>query len=140
LRKYAPVDADFLRFLMQHSSGLDLIPAPEGGDMTRELPPEPFLKRSIATQIRIHPGRPPVGFERGESEPFVVTPAVPGEKRGIGDPNVVRQTEYLTRADIPRKDSGCSQSSPKRNLIDDAQIEGHPEDPLACSESLSASG
>ena len=123
------LDADFLQgFLIQHSSGLDLIPAPEGGDATRELQPGAisqtfdFLRpryEFVLVDLPVGLNERNLELIRCCDQLYLVTVAEVAAIR-----NVVRQTEYFMRNDIPReKIRVVLNRHQKRNLIDDAQIE-----------------
>src|SRR6185369_1486897 len=123
------LDADFLQgFVMQHSSGLDLIPASEGGDSARDLLPGAisqtfdFLRpryEFILADLPVGLNEKNLELVRGCDQLFLVTVAEVAAIR-----NVVRQTEYLVRNDVPReKIKVVLNRHQKRNLIEDAQIE-----------------
>ena len=123
------LDADFLQgFVMQHSSGLDLIPASEGGDAARDLMPGAisqtfdFLRpryEFILVDLPVGLNEKNLELVRGCDQLFLVTVAEVAAIR-----NVVRQTEYLVRNDVPReKIRVVLNRHQKRNLIEDAQIE-----------------
>ena len=113
---------------MQHSSGLDLIPAPDGGEAMHELQPGAisqtfdFLRpRYEFIMVDFPVGLNEKNFElvRSCDQLYLITVAEVAAIR-----NVVRQTEYFMRNDIPReKIRVVLNRHQKRNLIDDAQIE-----------------
>ncbi len=124
------LDADFLQsFLMKHSSGLELIPAPEGSSSTREDIPAQALSRTLDfLRLRyefIVIDLPPALSEenlaviRECDQLYLVTVAEVSAVR-----NVVRQLEFLGSKDIPRKKlQVVLNRDSKRKIITDAQIE-----------------
>lgn len=123
------LDADFLQsFLMQHSSGLDLIAAPEGSDSTGEVLPGSisqtfdFLRSRyefILVDLPVGLNEKNLELMRYCDQIYLVTVAEVSAVR-----NVVRQFEYFSRADIPRdKIRVVLNRYEKRNIIADSQIE-----------------
>ncbi len=123
------LDADFLQsFLMQHSSGVDLIGAPEGSDSTREILPGSlsqtfdFLRSKyefILVDLPVGLNEKNLELMRYCDQIYLVTVAEVSAVR-----NVVRQLEYFGRADIPReKIRVVLNRYEKRNIIGDSQIE-----------------
>jgi pilus assembly protein CpaE len=123
------LDSDFLQgFLMQHSSGVDLIAAPEGSDSTRELLPGAISQTFDFLRLRYDfiLVDLPVGLNERNLELirhcdqlYVVTVAEVSAIR-----NVIRQFEHFTRAEIPHdKVHVVLNRYQKRGLISDAQIE-----------------
>lgn len=123
------LDADFLQsFLMQHSSGVDLIGAPEGSDSTREVLPGSlsqtfdFLRSKyefILVDLPVGLNEKNLELMRYCDQIYLVTVAEVSAVR-----NVVRQLEYFGRADIPReKVRVVLNRYEKRNIIGDSQIE-----------------
>jgi pilus assembly protein CpaE len=123
------LDADFLQsFLMQHSSGVDLIGAPEGSESTREVPPGSlsqtfdFLRSRyefILVDLPVGLNEKNLELMRYCDQIYLVTIAEVSAVR-----NVVRQFEYFSRADIPRdKIRVVLNRYEKRNIIADNQIE-----------------
>src|SRR6266550_5823145 len=102
------LDAELLQsFLAHHSSGLDLIPAPEGNDAPRRILPGAvsqtfdFLKmRYDYILVDMAPGLSDENLEmiRHCDQLHVVTVAEVSALR-----NVVRHFDYLTRKEIPRE-------------------------------------
>jgi pilus assembly protein CpaE len=123
------LDSDFLQgFLMQHSSGVDLIPAPEGSDSTRELLPGAISQTFDFLRLRYEfiLVDLPVGLNERNLElirhcdqVYLVTVAEVSAIR-----NVIRQLEHFTRAEVLRdKVRVVLNRHQKRSLIADAQIE-----------------
>ena len=124
------LDTDFLQsFLMKHSSGLELIPAPEGSSATREDIPAQALSRTLDfLRLRyefIVIDLPPalskenLAVIRECDQLYLVTVAEVSAVR-----NVVRQLEFLSSKDIPRKKlQVVLNRDSKRKIITDAQIE-----------------
>lgn len=124
------MDADFLEsFLMRHSSGLELIPAPEGSVGTRDaLPPGALTSTLDFLRPRyefILVDLPPalndenLAVIRDCDQLYLVTVAEVSAVR-----NVVRQLEYFSRKDIPReKIRVVLNRHHKRNVVTDEQIE-----------------
>lgn len=124
------LDADFLQsFLMKHSSGLDLIPAPEGANTTRDLPPNGALSQTLDFL------RPRYEFILADLPPalsaenlvviqncdqlYLITVAEVAAVR-----NVVRQLEHLRQEGVAReKVRVVLNRYHKKNVITDAQIE-----------------
>ena len=124
------LDSDFLQsFLMRHSSGLDLIPAPEGSVASREALPGGALVHTLnflrARYEFILIDLPPALNEenlaviRDCDQLYLVTVAEVSAIR-----NVVRQLEYFASKNIPRdKVRVVLNRHHKRNVVSDAQIE-----------------
>jgi pilus assembly protein CpaE len=124
------MDADFLEsFLMRHSSGLELIPAPEGSVSIRDaLPPGALTSTLDFLRPRyefILVDLPPalndenLAVIRDCDQLYLVTVAEVSAVR-----NVVRQLEYFSRKDIPReKIRVVLNRHHKRNVVTDDQIE-----------------
>lgn len=123
------LDNDLLQsFLIQHSSGLEIIPAPESGDSVRAHLPGAISQtleflRSRYDNVLIDL---PVGLNETNLEVIgccdqVYLVAV-AEVAAIR--NVVRQLEYFRNKDISRdKVQVVLNRWHKRNVVDDAQIE-----------------
>jgi pilus assembly protein CpaE len=124
------LDADFLQsFVMRHSSGLDLIPAPEGSVGSRDALPPGALNHTLgflrARYEFILADLPPSLNEenltliRDCDQLYLVTVAEVSAVR-----NVVRQLEYFAEKDIPReKIRVILNRHHKKNVVSDAQIE-----------------
>lgn len=124
------LDDDFLQsFLMQHSSGLDLIPAPEGGGATREGLPAGavphtlnFLRSRYEFMLVDLPpalNEDNLAVIRECENLYLVTVAEVSAIR-----NVVRQLEHFTRKEIPLdKVRVVVNRHQKKNLLTDSQIE-----------------
>ena len=124
------LDADFLQsVVMRHSSGLDLIPAPEGSVASREVLPAGALTHTLSfLRSRyefILVDLPPalndenLAVIRDCDQLYLVTVAEVSAVR-----NVARQLEYFGSKDIPRaKIRIILNRHHKRNVISDAQIE-----------------
>jgi len=124
------LDADFLQsFIMRHSSGLELIPAPEGSVASREgLPPGALSHTMNFLRLRyefILADLPPalndenLAVIRDCDQLYLITVAEVSAIR-----NVVRQLEYFASKDIPRdKIRVVLNRHHKRNILSDAQIE-----------------
>jgi pilus assembly protein CpaE len=124
------LDADFLQsFVMRHSSGLELIPAPEGSVASREVLPAGSLAHTLNfLRLRyefILVDLPPALNEenlaviRDCDQLYLVTVAEVSAVR-----NLVRQLEYFKTRDIPRaKIRIVVNRHSKRNVVSDAQIE-----------------
>src|SRR5690349_14049416 len=123
------LDAELLQsFLARHSSGLDLIPAPEGNDMPRRIQPGAiaqtfdFLKaRYDYILVDMAPGLSDENLEmiRHCDQLHVVTVAEVSALR-----NAVRHFDYLTRKEIPRERFRVILNRhQKRSLISDSEIE-----------------
>lgn len=124
------LDADFLQsFVMRHSSGLDLIPAPEGSVATRDaLPPGALIHTLGFLRQRyefILADLPPslneenLALIRDCDQLYLITVAEVSAVR-----NVVRQLEYFADKDIPKeKIRVILNRHHKKNVVSDAQIE-----------------
>lgn len=123
------IDADFLQgFLLRHSSGLDLIPAPEGGNSSREVFPGAvaqtvdFLRQRYEfILVDLPPGLNDSNLEliRCCDQLYLITVAEVSAIR-----NVVRQVDHFTRKDIPQERIRVVVNRhQKRNVVTDAQIE-----------------
>lgn len=123
------LDADLLQsFLARHSSGLELIPAPEGNDAQRRILPGAvaqtfdFLRgRYEYILVDMAPGLSDENLEliRHCDQLHVVTVAEVSALR-----NVVRHFDYLTRKEIPRERFRVVLNRhQKRSLISDGEIE-----------------
>jgi pilus assembly protein CpaE len=124
------MDADFLEsFLLRHSSGLDLIPAPEGSVVTREALPAGALASTLdflrPRYEFILVDLPPALNDQNLSvirdcdQLYLITVAEVSAVR-----NVVRQLEYFKRNDIPsEKIRVVLNRYHKRNVVTEAQIE-----------------
>lgn len=123
------LDTDFLKsFLVHHSSGLDLIPAPEGGGATREIIPGvmmqtmDFLRQRFEFVIAdLPPGLSDENLELIHTcdQLYLVTVAEVSAVR-----NVVRQMEHLMRKDIPKdRIRVILNRHQKRSAVSDEQIE-----------------
>lgn len=123
------LDADFLQsFLMQHSSGLELIAAPEGGS-TRDALPAGALPHTMnflrARYEFVLMDLPPALNEenltviRDCEQLYLITVAEVAAIR-----NVVRQLEYFTRKEISReKIRVVVNRHQRKNVVTDSQIE-----------------
>lgn len=123
------LDAELLQsFLARHSSGLELIPAPEGNDTPRRILPGAvaqtfdFLRaRYDYILVDMAPGLSDENLEmiRHCDQLHVVTVAEVSALR-----NVVRHFDYLTRKEIPRERFRVVLNRhQKRSLISDSEIE-----------------
>jgi pilus assembly protein CpaE len=123
------LDAELLQsFIARHSSGLDLIPAPEGNDSPRRIIPGAvaqtfdFLKmRYDYVLVDMAPGLSDENLEmiRHCDQLHVITVAEVSALR-----NVVRHFDYLTRKEIPRERFRVVLNRhQKRGLISDSEIE-----------------
>src|SRR6266700_5979426 len=124
------LDADFLQsFIMRHSSGLELIPAPEGSVASREALPTGALTHTlnflrlryefILVDLPSALNDENLAVIRDCDQLYLVTVAEVSAVR-----NVVRQLEYFGSKDIPRaKIRIILNRHHKRNVISDAQIE-----------------
>jgi pilus assembly protein CpaE len=123
------LDSEFLQsFLVHHSSGLDLIPAPEGEDFTRFILPGAlaktfdFLRRSYEfILIDSPPGLNDQNLElmRYADHVFLVTVAEVSALR-----NVVRHADYLVQKQLSQeKVHILLNRHQKRSLISDGEIE-----------------
>jgi pilus assembly protein CpaE len=124
------IDSDFLEsFLVRHSSGLQVIPAPEGSVAAREQLAPGALARTLEFLRSRHEfvlaDLPPslnddhLALIRDCDQLYLVTVAEVSAVR-----NIVRQLEYLASKDIPRdKIRVVLNRDHKRNIVTDAQIE-----------------
>jgi pilus assembly protein CpaE len=123
------LDSELLQsFLARHSSGLELIPAPEGNDQPRRILPGAvaqtldFLRgRYDYILVDMPPGLNDENLEliRHCDQLHVVTVAEVSALR-----NVVRHIDYLTRKEIPRERFRVVLNRhQKRSLIGDGEIE-----------------
>jgi len=123
------LDAELLQsFLARHSSGLDLIPAPEGNDTPRRILPGAVAQTFDFLRMRydfilvdMAPGLSDENLEmiRHCDHLHVVTVAEVSALR-----NVVRHLDYLTRKEIPRERFRVVLNRhQKRSLISDSEIE-----------------
>ena len=123
------LDSELLQsFLARHSSGLELIPAPEGNDQPRRILPGAvaqtldFLRgRYDYILVDMPPGLSDANLEmiRHCDHLHMVTVAEVSALR-----NVVRHLDYLTRKEIPRERFRVVLNRhQKRSLIADAEIE-----------------
>jgi pilus assembly protein CpaE len=123
------LDSELLQsFLAHHSSGLDLIPAPEGNDMPRRIQPGAvaqtfdFLRaRYDYILVDMASGLSDENLEmiRHCDQLHVVTVAEVSALR-----NVVRHCEYLTRKEIPKERFRVILNRyQKRSLISEGEIE-----------------
>jgi pilus assembly protein CpaE len=123
------LDSDLLQsFLARHSSGLELIPAPEGNDQPRRILPGAvaqtldFLRgRYDYILVDMPPGLNDENLEmiRHCDQLHMVTVAEVSALR-----NVVRHLDYLTRKEIPRERFRVVLNRhQKRSLIGDSEIE-----------------
>src|SRR5437763_6118253 len=123
------LDAELLQsFLNRHSSGLDLIPAPEGNDTARRIQPGAVAQTFDFLRLRydyilvdMAPGLSDENLEmiRHCDQLHVVTVAEVSALR-----NVVRHFDYLTRKEIPRERFRVILNRhQKRSLIGDSEIE-----------------
>jgi len=123
------LDSELLQsFLAKHSSGLELIPAPEGNDQPRRIVPGAvaqtldFLRgRYDYILVDMPPGLSDENLEmiRHCDQLHVVTVAEVSALR-----NVVRHLDYLTRKEIPRdRFRVILNRHQKRSLISDSEIE-----------------
>jgi len=124
------LDADFLQsFVMRHSSGLELIPAPEGSVASREALPAGALTHTLSFLRQryefILVDLPPALNDenltviRDCDQLYLVTVAEVSAVR-----NVLRQLEYFRSKDIPsEKIRVVLNRHHKRNVVSDAQIE-----------------
>jgi pilus assembly protein CpaE len=123
------LDADFLQsFVMRHSSGLELIPAPEGSVANRDVLTGALIHTFNFLRLRyefVLVDLPPALNEqnltviRDCDQLYLVTVAEVSAIR-----NVVRQLEYLASKEIPRdKVRVVLNRHHKRNVISDDQIE-----------------
>jgi pilus assembly protein CpaE len=124
------LDADFLQaFLIKHSSGLDVIPAPEGSLAARDVLPAGALSQTLdflrARYEFVLADLPPslnaenLSVIQDCDSLYLITVAEVAAVR-----NVVRQLEYLSQVGIPReKIRVVLNRHHKKNVITDAQIE-----------------
>lgn len=123
------LDSELLQsFLAKHSSGLELIPAPEGNDQPRRIVPGAvaqtldFLRaRYDYILVDMPPGLSDENLEmiRHCDQLHVVTVSEVSALR-----NVVRHLDYLTRKEIPRdRFRVILNRHQKRSLISDGEIE-----------------
>ena len=123
------LDAELLQsFLAHHSSGLDLIPAPEGTDTPRRILPGAVAQTFEFLRMRydfilvdMAPGLSDENLEmiRHCDQLHVVTVSEVSALR-----NVVRHLDYLTRKEIPRERFRVVLNRhQKRALISDTEIE-----------------
>lgn len=123
------LDAELLQsFLARHSSGLELIPAPEGSDVARRILPGAVAQTLDFLRMRYEyilvdmaPGLSDENLEmiRHCDQLQVVTVAEVSALR-----NVVRHFDYLTRKEIPRERFRVILNRhQKRSLISDSDIE-----------------
>src|SRR5215472_5899996 len=123
------LDAELLSsFLARHSSGLELIPAPEGNDTTRRILPGAIAQTFDFLRMRYEyilvdmaPGLSDENLEliRHCDQLQVVTVAEVSALR-----NVVRHFDYLTRKEIPRERFRVILNRyQKKSLISDTEIE-----------------
>ena len=123
------LDAELLSsFLARHSSGLDLIPAPEGNDTPRRILPGSIAQTFEFLRMRydyiLVDMAPGLGEENLEmirhcDQLHVITVAEVSALR-----NVVRHFDYLTRKEIPRERFRVVLNRhQKRSLITDSEIE-----------------
>jgi pilus assembly protein CpaE len=123
------LDAELLQsFLNHHSSGLDLIPAPEGNDTARRILPGAvaqtfdFLRLRydyILVDMALGLSDENLEMIRHCDQLHVVTVAEVSALR-----NVVRHFDYLTRKEIPRERFRVILNRhQKRSLIGDSEIE-----------------
>ena len=123
------LDEDFLQsFIMKHSSGLQLIPAPEGSVAHRDLPSGSvshtlgFLRQRYDFVLADLP--PSLNAENLAlindcDQLYLITVAEVSAIR-----NVVRQLEYFAEKDIPKdKIRVVLNRQDKKNVLSDAQIE-----------------
>ena len=123
------LDAELLQsFLAHHSSGLELIPAPEGNDTPRRILPGAITQTFDFLRMRydfilvdMAPGLSDENLEmiRHCDQLHVVTVSEVSALR-----NVVRHLDYLTRKEIPRERFRVVLNRhQKRSLISDSEIE-----------------
>ncbi len=123
------LDAELLNsFLARHSSGLELIPAPEGNDAPRRILPGAVAQTFDFLRMRydyilvdMAPGLSDENLEmiRHCDQLHVVTVAEVSALR-----NVVRHFDYLTRKEIPQERFRVILNRhQKRGLISDGEIE-----------------
>ncbi len=124
------LDADFLQsFVMRHSSGLELIPAPEGSVANREALPAGALTHTLSFLRQRYEfillDLPPALNDENLTaiqdcdQLYLVTVAEVSAVR-----NVLRQLEYFRSKDIPsEKIRVVLNRHHKRTVVSDAQIE-----------------
>ena len=124
------LDADFLEsFLLHHSSGLQLIPAPEGSVVSHDGLPQGSLNSTveflrsryefIVVDLPSSLNHDNLSVIHDCEQLYLVTVAEVSAVR-----NVVRQLEYFREKDIPRdKIRVVLNRHHKRNVVTDAQIE-----------------
>ena len=123
------LDTDFLEsFLVHHSSGLDLVPAPEGAESAREVIPGAIMQTTNFLRQRFEfviadlpPGLNDENLEliRACDQLYLVTVAEVSAVR-----NVVRQLEYFTRKDVSKdRIRIVLNRHQKRSAVSDEQIE-----------------
>jgi pilus assembly protein CpaE len=123
------LDAELLQsFLARHSSGLNLIPAPEGNDTPRRILPGAIAQTFEFLRMRydfilvdMAPGLSDENLEliRHCDQLHVITVAEVSALR-----NVVRHFDYLTRKEIPRERFRVVLNRhQKRSLISEGEIE-----------------
>jgi pilus assembly protein CpaE len=123
------LDAELLQsFVMHHSSGLDVIPAPEGTEPARQVMPGALAQTFDFLRLRyefilvdLPPGLNDENLEliRYCDHLYVVTVAEVSALR-----NVVRHVDYFTRKEIPQdRIRVVLNRHQKRGLITDGQIE-----------------
>jgi pilus assembly protein CpaE len=124
------LDADFLEsFLLHHSSGLQLIPAPEGSVVSHDGFPQGSLNSTveflrsryefIVVDLPSSLNHDNLSIIHDCEQLYLVTVAEVSAVR-----NVVRQLEYFREKDIPRdKIRVVLNRHHKRNVVTDAQIE-----------------
>lgn len=124
------LDGDFLEsFVVRHSSGLDMIPAPEGSVSNREALPMGALTHTLGFLRQryefILVDLPPslnddnVTVIRDCDSLYLITVAEVSAVR-----NVVRQLQYLTNKDIPREKIRIVLNRyNKKSVLSDTQIE-----------------
>jgi pilus assembly protein CpaE len=123
------LDAELLQsFVLSHSSGLDLIPAPENGDAFRNVPSGAvahmleFMRARyefILVDLPTLMSEESLDVVRECDQLYIVTVAEVAALR-----NVVRQIEYFTRKQIPQdRIRVVLNRHQKRALVTDEQIE-----------------
>jgi pilus assembly protein CpaE len=124
------LDADLLEsFIVRHSSGLDLIPAPEGSVTNRDSAPQGALTQTLdflrgRYEFIVADLPPSLNYDnltmaRECDQLYLVTVAEVSAVR-----NVVRELEYFVQNNIPKdKIRIVLNRHHKRNVISDAQIE-----------------
>jgi len=123
------LDDDFLQsFIMKHSSGLQLIPAPEGSVAHRDLPSGSvshtlgFLRQRydfVLADLPASLNAENLALINDCDQLYLITVAEVSAIR-----NVVRQLEYFAEKDIPKdKIRVVLNRQDKKNVLSDAQIE-----------------